>query len=307
MVEGDGDPGTGAVGGGYAVGVQGVLGELDQGVEHAGAVVAGVGLHFAAGGVRVDGGVDGGRGLGEGEQGGAEHGAVLGAAAALDPDPAGAVLGDREEPAGVRGAFLAVEGGLVAALGTVGVDDLGEVSGGAGQLGGVEPPGLLQQHLLAPGSQGRARGQGVDRVADDRGLSGGGLAAAHRLERLGQLGDQLLGVHHGPSPLAAGQAGQVREPVGRGAPVQLLAGQVPGVGLGQQPGLERRDGYPSSSGRRPGLRPGPRRRTRSPVGCRGPPAARGQSPARLRETHTGPRQAPDIDTCARGPTRRDLG
>ena len=88
----------------------------------------------------------------------------------LDPDSAGTVLGDGQETAGVCGPLLALEGGLVAALGTVGVDDLGEVAGGAGQLGGVEPPGLLQQHLLAAGPQGRAGGQGVDRVADDRGL-----------------------------------------------------------------------------------------------------------------------------------------
>ena len=182
-----------------------------------------------------------GVGLGEGEQGGAEHGAVLDAAATLDPDSAGTVLGDREEAAGVRGSLLPGEGGLVAALGAVGVDDLGEVAGGAGQLGGVEPPGLLQQHLLASGPQSRARGQGVHasqmipawaaetsrRDAGPRGCADCSATSCWACTTARR-------------PVAAGQAGEVGEPVGRGAPVQLLAGQVAGVGLGQQLRLERR-------------------------------------------------------------------
>ena len=222
--------GRAAVRGGHAVGVEGVLGELDQSVEHAGAVVAGIGLHVAARGV----GVDGWCGLGERQQGRPEHGAVLGAAATLDPDSAGTVLGHGEEAAGVRGSLLSGEGGLVTALGAVGVDDVGEVAGGAGQLGGVEPPGLLQQGLLASGPQGRARGQGVDRVADDpRPARRRSRRDAGPRERPGLLGHELLGVHHGTSSVAAGQTGEVGVPVGRGAPVQLLAGQVAGVDLGQ--------------------------------------------------------------------------
>jgi hypothetical protein len=212
------------------VGVQGVLGELDQSVEHAGAVVAGIGLHLAARGV----GVDSGSGPGQGQQGRSEHGAVLGAPASVDPHAAGAVVGDREEAAGVCCPLLPLERGLVAALGAVGVDDVREVSGGAGQVGGVEPLGLLQEHQLAAGPQGRARGKGVHGVADDPGLRSRDLPAAQRLEGGGLLGHQLPCVHDGASPLAAGQAGQVGEPVGRGAPVQLLAGQVAGVDLRQQ-------------------------------------------------------------------------
>ena len=181
-----------------------------------------------------------GTGLVEGEQSGAEHGAVLQAPAPLDPDPAGTVVGDREEAARVCGTLLPRQGGLVAALGAVGVDDIGEVAGGAGQLGGVEPPGLLQQGLLSSGPQSRARGQGVHGVADDPGLGSGHVRATQRLEGARLLGDELLGMHHGTSPVAAGQAGEVCEPVGRRAPVQLLAGQVAGVDLGQQLRLERR-------------------------------------------------------------------
>ena len=175
---------------GTLVGVECVLGELDQGVEHPGAVVARVGLLIAARAVGVN---RGHRLRSRREKRGAEDGAVLGAAVALDPDPAGAVVGDREEPAGVCGAFLALQGGFVGAFGAVGVDDVGEVAGGAGQVGGVEPTGFFEQHPLAVVAQGGAGGQGVDGVADDRGLGRGRLARAQCGEGLGALGDQLAG------------------------------------------------------------------------------------------------------------------
>ena len=75
------------------------------------------------------------------EQGGAEPGAVLGGAAALEPDPADAVLGDGQEPAQVGGAVFAVQRAFGLAFGAFGVDDLGQVPSGPGQVGGVDPPG----------------------------------------------------------------------------------------------------------------------------------------------------------------------
>ncbi len=116
--------------------------------------------------------------------------------------------------------------------------------------------------------------------------------AVQRREGLGQLGDELLGVHHGPSSLAPGQAGKVGEPVGSRAPVQALAGQVANVGLGEEPRLERRHGTLQRLDGGQALRPGPRRRTRSRAERRAPPPGRGRPPAQLRETHTRPRQAP---------------
>ena len=139
---------------------------------------------------------------GEGEEGRAQDGTVLRAAAALDPDPAGTVVGHREEATGVGGSLLPDQGRLVAALGAIGVDDVSQMAGGAGQLAGVEPPRLLQQHALGPGPQGRAGRQGVDGVADDGRLDGRRLPSAERLQGGGPLGDQLLGVDHSPASLA---------------------------------------------------------------------------------------------------------
>ena len=126
MVEGDQEPGGGGVGLGDPVGVEGVLGEGDQGVPQAGAVVAGV-AELGAGfpGLRVDVAACGvgGCGSGEGEEGGGEEGAVLGRAAAADPDPTGPVRGDRQGPAQVGGAFLPLQRCFEAAVEAVGVDD----------------------------------------------------------------------------------------------------------------------------------------------------------------------------------------
>ncbi|HEX6151360.1 MAG TPA: hypothetical protein VFZ39_16405, partial [Nocardioides sp.] len=133
-VDGDRDPGSGAVAGRRDVGVQGVLGELHQGVEHPGAVVA---VILA----RLTGIVIWGLGLGFGErqEGGAQGGTVLDAATTADPHPAQAVVGDREAPVEVSGAFLAVQVLLRPLLLTLRVDHRQQVSAGAVQLGGVQP------------------------------------------------------------------------------------------------------------------------------------------------------------------------
>ncbi len=147
--DGDRDPGAGAVGVGGQVGGQGVLGQADQGVPESGAVVARVPWPWA---VRaVAGGRVGWRPrdrCGEREEGGLEGGGVLEGAAAAEAYAAGAVLGDREVAAQVRGPVGAVEGFLGVAVGAVGVDHLEEVAGGPGQVGGVEPAGRLEQHRL---------------------------------------------------------------------------------------------------------------------------------------------------------------
>ena len=48
----------------------------------------------------------------------------------------------------VGGAFLTLEGGFEPSVDGVGVDDLGQMSPGAGQVGGVEVSGLPDQDLL---------------------------------------------------------------------------------------------------------------------------------------------------------------
>ena len=70
----------------------------------------------------------------------------------------------------MRGAFLTLEGGFEPAVDGVGVEDLGQMQAGAGQVGGVEVSGLADQDLLpaAPDQlTGRQVGDGSD---DDVGL-----------------------------------------------------------------------------------------------------------------------------------------
>ena len=180
---GDRDPGSGAVGLGRELGVQGVLGGLDQGVPQPGAVVAGVAFGLAG---RVVG-VQGRCGLGLGQQGGEEDLAVLGRSAALDPDPAASVVGTTERNRSqVRGAFLAVQGGLGGAFGAVGVDHRGEVPAGPDQLGRGQRPGLRRAGTCsACGTQRRVGGQGLDRLADGPGLRQRRVAVTHRRQGRG--------------------------------------------------------------------------------------------------------------------------
>ena len=58
----------------------------------------------------------------------------------------------------VGGAVLGVEVSLCFAFGTGGVDDVEEVAGGLGEVGGVQPPGLGQQGLLGQLPEVRAVG-----------------------------------------------------------------------------------------------------------------------------------------------------
>ena len=63
------------------------------------------------------------------------------------------------------GAVLGVEVPLCLAFGTFGVDDVEEVAGGLGEVGGVQPPGLAQQGLLGQLAEVPAGGELLDRVA----------------------------------------------------------------------------------------------------------------------------------------------
>ena len=164
MVEGDQESGGGGVGVGDPVGVDRVVGHGEQGVPEPGAVVPRIADHGAS--VLVDGGCR----AGQREQGGFEQGAVLGRAAASDPDSSGAVVADGEVAVEVGGSFLTLQGGLEPAVHGVGVDDLGEVSPGPGEVGGVQGPGLAEQDLLPAASDpvtGREVLHGTD---DDLGL-----------------------------------------------------------------------------------------------------------------------------------------
>ncbi len=89
---------------------------------------------------------------------------------APDPDSAGAVLADGEVAGQVRGTLLTLQLRFEAAVDGVGVDHLGQVPSGPGEVGGIQAPGLTQQDLLpaAPDQvTGRQVGDGPD---DDIGL-----------------------------------------------------------------------------------------------------------------------------------------
>ena len=116
---GDHEPGWGAVGVGWQVGVQGVLGGLDQGVPHPGTGVAGVVNQRLPSCSSTAG-----------------AGAVSGMSAALSrapssaeprpltPDSAGSVADDREVSAQVGGTFLAVQLPFELPIRGVGVDHM---------------------------------------------------------------------------------------------------------------------------------------------------------------------------------------
>ena len=125
---------------------------LDQGVPHPGTGVARVADQLPVEPVVV---VDRGCGCGERHERGFEEGAVLGGSAALDPDPAGSVGCDREVSAQVGGTFLAVQLPLELPVHRVGVDHLHQMAAGAGEVGGIEAPGMLEQGGFSPGSDRR--------------------------------------------------------------------------------------------------------------------------------------------------------
>ncbi len=72
----------------------------------------------------------------------------------------------------VGGAFLPVQLAFELAVFCVGVDHVDQVTSGAGEVGGVEAPRMLQQGLLAAGTDRGPRRQGLDRPDDHIGLLG---------------------------------------------------------------------------------------------------------------------------------------
>ena len=228
-VGGDGEPGSGAVALGGQVGGQGVLGTLDQGVPAAGRRGrGGRGLAGPGGGDRC----------GEREQGGAEEGGVLGAAAALDPDAAGAVGGDGEEPVEVGGAFLAVQLAFEGRSVAVGVDHVEDAASGLGEVGGVEPAGFLQQHVFGPAR--RLGLVGSASTASRTTAACSGLTVPSRsAARVPAVGVQLAGVVDPAFAVAAAQSGEVGVPVGGRGPAELALRDLAGVDLGEHLGLDR--------------------------------------------------------------------
>ena len=109
---------------GQQVGGLGVSAGVDQGVEQAGAVVAGIAAVVAAAGRPAAVGITGrGRNRsGLGLQGCLEQGCVLGGAAAADPRAAGMVVCDGQETLQVGRPVLAVQLTLVSAIVALGVD-----------------------------------------------------------------------------------------------------------------------------------------------------------------------------------------
>jgi len=189
---------------------------------------------------RVIGGLlGGGRGHGQWQEGGPEQGAVLGGASSSDPDAAGTVEGQRQEPGLVGGAFLPGQLLLQPAVLGVGVDHAHQVASGRGQLGGVQGTGVLQEHGLATGPDRGAGRQRLDRGHDHVGLLGGHPSGGHRLPGVGQVAGQGVGAGHDPAAVAPAEPTEVGEPVTGRAVAEPLLGQVAGVGLGHRTGLDR--------------------------------------------------------------------
>ncbi len=94
--------------------------------------------------------VDGGCGCGQRHERGFEEGAVLGGSAALDADSAGAVADDGEVSAQVGGAFFAVQLPFELPIHGVGVDHMHQMASSAGEVGGIEAPGMLEQGGFTP-------------------------------------------------------------------------------------------------------------------------------------------------------------
>jgi len=184
-------------------------------------------------------GIGRGGGGGEREQGGLEGGGVLDAAPAAEADAAGAVLGDRQEPVEVGGPVGAVEVAFGGGVGPVGIGDREQVPGGLGEVGGGQPGGLVQEQGLGAVPQAGPVREPVHGIDDHRGLLGRDPGLAQRGVGGGQLGGQLPGLGHGAVPGAAVGAGQVGEPLRGRAPAQLGLGDLAGVELGQQRGLDR--------------------------------------------------------------------
>ena len=116
------------------------------------------------------GGVECGVGAGQRQQCGDQEGAVLGRAAAPEADSAGPVFGDGEVAVQVGGTFLTFQCGFEPAVDGVGVDHLGQVPPGLGELGGIQPSGLGHEHLLAAAPHQVTGRQVLDRSDDDVGL-----------------------------------------------------------------------------------------------------------------------------------------
>ena len=132
---------------GWQVGVQGVLRGLDQGVPHPGTGIARVADQLPVEPVVF---VDRGCRCGERHERGFEEGAVLGRSAALDADAAGSVARDREVSAQVRGTFFAVQLPFELPIHRVGVDHMDQMASGAGEVGGIEAPRMLEQGGFTP-------------------------------------------------------------------------------------------------------------------------------------------------------------
>jgi hypothetical protein len=72
----------------------------------------------------------------------------------------------------VGGAFSSVQLPFELPVGGVGADHLHQMAAGAGQVGGVEAPGMLDQGGFTAGPDRSARRQGLDGLHDDVGLLG---------------------------------------------------------------------------------------------------------------------------------------
>ena len=127
--------------------------------------------------------------------------------------------------------------GFESAVDGVGVDDLGDVPAGFGELGGVEVTGLADQDLL-PATPHQVSGRQVCNGADDDVCLGRrDRPGQERLAGARERTAQRLGVLDPLLPLTVPQPAEVGQPVTGRPVVQLLLGEVAGVDLDHRTGF----------------------------------------------------------------------
>jgi hypothetical protein len=106
-----------------------------------------------------------------------------------------------------------VQLGLEVPVGGVGVDHVDQVTAGAGQVGGIQAPGLLEQDPFATDPQRLAHAQLVDRLHDDVGLLGRDPPGGHGVPRRRERSGHGVGPGHDPAALTLAEPAHMGQPV----------------------------------------------------------------------------------------------
>ena len=122
----------------------------------------------------------------------------------------------------------------------LGVDDVDQVAGGLGEVGGVQPAGLVEQGLLGQLPGRRVRGELLDGVQMIAGLLRGDRARrAARRGSADRSPTRSLACRTALEPVRRWVPASVGEPVAGRGPGELLLGDLAVLDLGQRGGLDR--------------------------------------------------------------------